>query len=452
MKRRDFLAAAALAQAPRQSARSVILLIGDDHSPLLGCYGNSVVRTPNLDRLARQGVRFENSFCTTASCSASRSVLLTGLHNHANGQFGHAHQPHNFHTHAHVHPIPRLVKARGGATGVIGTLHVNPAAIYPWDFNAEGGSRDVAAMASEASKFFGQAAGKPFYLHVGYSDPHRAGQGFGNERNFPGVEKRKYSPRDVVVPAFLPDRPEVRAELAEYYESIDRMDQGIGMMLDALDKSGRSSDTLVIYLSDNGMPFPGAKGSFYDSGLRVPLIVSSPEMKRRGHTSQALVHWPDIAPTVLEWMGVPGPSYPFHGRSLLPILDQENPTGRDEFFFSHTFHEINNYYPFRGIHTRRHKYVRFLYPELGMPLPSDLFKSPTWQGIRARGDQAMGKRRTSAVLHHAAEELYDLEKDPNETTNLIESAPAVAAGLRERVRQFRRETKDPWFIEEQGLG
>ncbi|MBI1789807.1 MAG: sulfatase [Acidobacteria bacterium] len=461
MNRRQFVgapAAAVLAQPARRDYRNVLLLIADDHSPLAGCYGNPVVQTPHMDRLARQGVRFSQAYCTTASCSASRSVVLTGLQNHANGQFGHAHMPHNFHTHPAVQSIPRLARAHGVETGVIGKLHVNPPAVYPWSFESPGGSkggtRDVHGMAQEAERFFRQIDGRPFYLHVGFGDPHRSGggQGFANDRAYPNVKKNVYSPADVIVPPFLPDRPEVRRELAEYYQSIDRLDQGVGFLLEALEKSGRAKDTLVIYMSDHGMPFPGAKGSFYDSGLQCPLIVSTPEMKRRGVVNQALVHWPDIAPTVLDWMRVPGPDYSMHGRSLVTILEQEQPPERDEFFFSHTFHEINNYYPMRGIRTRRHKYVRFLYPELEMPLPSDLFASPTWQGIRERRDPAMGQRRTEAVMHHAREELYDLEKDPQETTNLGATQTAVLAELRDKVRQMRRQTRDPWFIENQGLG
>src|SRR5262249_13942970 len=116
--------------------------------------------------------------------------------------------------------------------------------------------------------------------------------------------------------------------------------------------------------------------------------------------------------------------------------------------------EVNNYYPFRGIRTRTHKYVRTLYPELEMPVPSDLFASTTWQGTRQRRDVMMGQRKTAAVLHHAKEELYNLERDPNETSNIAgapESA-AVLARLREQVRKFRSDTGDPWFIENQGLG
>ena len=461
MNRRQFLgspAAAAFAQASKGDFRNVLLLIADDHSPIAGCYGNAVIKTPNMDRLAREGVRFSNAFCTTPSCSASRSVVLTGLQNHTNGQFGHAHQPHNFHTHLEAPSIPRVAKKNGVATGVIGKLHVLPPEVYTWDFESPGGSngqptRDVYGMAKEATRFFKSIDGRPFYLHVGFGDPHRAGKGFANERGYPNVKKNVYSPADVVVPPFLPDKPEVRAELAEYYQAIDRLDQGVGFLLEALEKSGRAKDTLIIYMSDHGMPFPGAKGSFYDSGLACPLIVSTPELKRRGVVNNALTHWPDISPTVLDWMRLPAPAEQ-HGRSLLPILEQENPAGRDEFFFSHTFHEINNYYPMRGIRTRTHKYVRFLYPELEMPLPSDLFGSTTWRGVRSRRDAMMGQRKTAAVLHHAKEELYNLERDPNETTNITESpeAAGVLTRFREQVRKFRAETEDPWFIEDQGLG
>jgi N-sulfoglucosamine sulfohydrolase len=448
INRREFLASAAVTQATGKNLRSVLLLIADDHSPIAGCYGNAAIATPNMDRLAKQGTLFTHAYCTTASCSASRSVVLNGLHNHSNGQFGHAHAPHNFHTHEWVHSIPRLAKARGFVTGVIGKLHVNPPLVYPWDYQVGGGTgmRDVWAMAQGAEKFFQKIGSQPFYLHAGFGDPHRAGDPtrFANSREYPNVKRTVYSPADVIVPPFLPDRPEVRKELAEYYRAINRLDQGVGFLLEALEKSGRAKDTLVIYMSDHGMPFPGAKGSFYDWGLRCPLILSTPEMHKRGVRNNALVHWPDILPTVIDWMGVPGPSYPLHGRSLLPILERPSPAGWDEFFFSHTFHEINNYYPMRGLRTRRYKYVRFLYPELEMPLPSDLFGSPTWQAIR------QGKLKFT--LKHAHEELYDLERDPGETTDVAARQENVVKEMRDKVQQFRRETKDPWWIVDEQRG
>ncbi len=440
MTRRHFVAGAA-ALAHSSEPRSVLVIIGDDHSPVAGCYGNPVVRTPNLDALAGRGVRFTNAFCTTASCSASRSVILTGLHNHANGQYGHAHDFHHFASHDWVQSIPRLARAAGMATGVVGKLHVAPSSVYNFERvygggTGGGGTRDVWSMAQNAADFFKRSAGRPFYLHVGYSDPHRGGDssGFGNDRAMPNVKKNVYSPADVIVPGFLPDHPAVRRELAQYYQAIDRMDQGIGFLLEALEKSGRAKDTLILYVGDNGMPFPNAKASMYERGLKVPLVLAAPGAK--GNVSDALVHTPDIAPTVIDWMGLPKPDYGLHGRSL---LDQA--AAREEVFFSHTFHEINNYYPFRGVRTRRWKYVKVLFPELEMPLPTDLFGSATWQAMRGR-----------ASLRHAADELYDLERDPLETVNVAAQNEAVLRDLKAKVQEFRRRTKDPWLVVDQQRG
>jgi len=433
-------------------------MIGDDHGLDAGCYGNRVIATPNLDRLAAQGSRFTHAFCTTASCSASRSVILTGLHNHTNGQYGHAHRPHNFHTFDFVQSIPRLAQAAGVITGIVGKLHVSPPAVYPWSFEAPGdgtgGIRDVYGMAQDVARFLKQTGGRPFYLQVGYGDPHRAAKGFGNDRDYPMVRRKKYSPADVVVPEFLPDRPEVREELAEYYESVDRLDQGVGFLLDTLERSGRAKSTLVIYVSDNGMPFPGAKATFYDSGHRLPFIVSSPNQARRGVVNNAMVSFTDILPTAIEWWGLSGPTYALHGRSILPILERRSPLGWEEVLFSHTFHGVNYFYPYRGIRTRRHKYIKFLQPEIDMPLPSEVFASRTWHGIKQRRDTMMGTRKVSSVMRHAAEELYDLERDPVETTD-IASKPEnsdVMRDLREKVKRFRQETKDPWLAAESQRG
>jgi len=155
INRRQFIfgSAAATAAVPQgrsqteRQFRNVLLLIADDHSPIAGCYGNPVVKTPNMDRLADAGTLFEHPFCTTPSCSASRSVVLTGLHNHRNGQFGHAHEPANLHTHRGHQSIPRILQSHGFATGVIGKLHVNQPEVYPWDFISPGGPDDAGRAA-----------------------------------------------------------------------------------------------------------------------------------------------------------------------------------------------------------------------------------------------------------------------------------------------------------------
>ncbi len=449
--RRQFLASAAAAPLAAQTsrpARNILLLIADDLGLHTGAYGDRTARTPHLDRLAGQGVRFTHAFCTTASCSASRSVILSGLHNHANGQYGHAHNEHHFAYLPFVRPLPRLLKDAGYRTGVIGKLHVNPLEAFGWDLHAEGEQRNVVRMAQRAREFIQAAAGRPWYLHVGYGDPHRAQEGFGN-RDYPGVERLRFDPAKVAVPSFLPDNADTRGEIAEFYEAVHRLDQGVGFMLDVLRETGQLENTLVLFCSDNGMAFPNAKTNVYDAGARLPLIVRSPSQTRRGLVNNAMVSWVDFVPTCLDWAGARPPEYPFHGRSFLPVLEQENPAAWDEVYFSHTFHEITMYYPMRGKRTRRYKYIRNLFPELEYPHASDLWASATWQSLLRQGGGArVGSRPVAGYLHRAAEELYDITRDPDEVTNLAGSPEHRQAleTLRRQVHAWRQQTKDPWTI------
>ena len=435
--------------------RNVLLLIADDWSPLAGCYGSPVIQTPNVDALSVRATRFTNAFCTTPSCAASRANILTGHYSHTHGQYGHCHGIHNFHTGGHMPSITKTLTDAGYAAGIIGKMHVQPESVYPWthDFqNVEGSSRNPKGMADRAREFFERVGDRPFYLHMGFSDPHRD---FGNRRPHSEHEETRYDPANVPVPDFLPDHPDVRAELAEYYQSISRLDAGFGRAIQALEEAGRADDTTIIVMSDHGMPFPGAKGSSFDSGHRCPLLIARPggaEIE-----SDALVNWSNIAPTVFDLCGVDPPDG-LPEQSMVPILDEAHPDGWDETFFSHTFHEVTNYYPYRALRGRKYKYVRTLYPELTTPLPSDLWRSPTWQAIEGEGLD-MGKRSTAKFLHQDGEALFDVENDPVESKNLIDdpSVAEVVEEMRGKVRRFRVETKDPWVLAsrqggEEGLG
>jgi N-sulfoglucosamine sulfohydrolase len=444
-----FGTAAALPAAER-APRNVVLLIADDLGFQLGCYGNKTIRTPNIDALAKNGVRFTQAFAAVSSCSPSRTTLYTGLHTHTSGQYGLAHAEHNFHSFANVRSLPGLLKSNGYRTGIIGKIHVQPRSVYPFDVEMTqgiAGNRSVAAMSEQAGQFLRDSGDKPFALVVGFSDPHRAAKGFANDTKYPGVKEVPYEPGAVTVPFFLSDRPEVRRELAEYYQSISRLDQGVGFLLDTLKETKHAEDTLVIFLSDNGPPFPGAKTTLYDSGVHLPLIISSPALKRRGIANNAMVSWVDILPTILDWTETKTrPSLP--GRSLLPILEEENPKGWDVVYGSHQCHEVTMYYPMRMIRTRTHKYIRNLAYKLDYPFASDLYNSLTWQGILERGDKKMGERSVEYFVHRPLEELYDLTKDPHELKNVAED-PAFAEvlrDLRERLKAWQVKTRDPWLV------
>jgi len=469
ISRRSFLTGAALtvgmigvAHPQPPPRRNVLLIIADDQGLDLGCYGNSAIKTPNLDQLAASGVRFTHGFTTVSSCSPSRSVMQTGLYNHTNGQYGLAHAPHNQHTLEWVETLPKLLKAAGYATGMVGKMHVKPESLYPFDYHIEfdyiegsetADNRDVAAIAQKAGEFLSANGARPFFLTIGYGDPHRSQQGFANTRAYSGVKRMTYDPATVRVPYYLPDWPEVRTDLTDYYESVSRLDSGVGLLMQELKSAGREHDTLVIYVSDNGIPFPGAKTTLYDAGIWLPLIVVSPDLQRRGTTNDALVSWVDLAPTILDWAGAKGPaSYQLPGHSLLPILGEEHPRGWDEVYASHTLHAINMYYPMRAVRTRGYKYILNLAPQLPYPQASDILGSPSWKAIAARKPEKMGQRAIKAYFERPAEELYDLEKDPNELRNVAADS-AYSASLKEmqgKMLAFREKTKDLWLREEQG--
>jgi N-sulfoglucosamine sulfohydrolase len=429
------------------------LIVADDLGYDLSCCSGGA-RTPALDALARDAVRFTDAYASVSSCSSSRATLYTGLYSHSNGMYGLAHDVHHFSMFEDVKTLPWMLRQTGYATALVGKLHVRPEsslAYHAWLLPERSGVRDVAAMAHAAGNWMREQDATPFFLTVAYSDPHRASDAsqFGNSRDWPEVKRERYRPDDVLVPAHLPDLPQVRADLAEYYQAVSRMDAGVGLLLKELERSGRADDTLVIFLSDNGRPFPGAKDNLYREGIRLPLIVRAPGAGAHGVRNRAMVSWIDIAPTILDWAGAAPPAVyrygPLPGRSLLPILGRADPPGRDEVFATHSFHEINQYYPMRSLRTRRHSYFVNLEPALAVPIASDVALSPSWKAIVAAGAK-LGKRGLEAFHHRPPEELYDLDADPDEVVNLA-TDPAhadVLTDLRTRLDAWRSATRDPW--------
>jgi N-sulfoglucosamine sulfohydrolase len=441
--------------------RNVVLFITDDQGLDAGCYGNPVVQTPNLDALAAAGTRFENAYCTTASCSPSRSVILTGLYSHANGQYGLEHAYHHFSSLGNVKSLPMLLSQAGYRTARIGKFHIGPESVYPFEDKLRGNPRSAVEMAEQCREVI-ETSDRPFFLYLGASDPHRGGRAsdlphqpdsFGNKprgQTYPGVEPVHYDPADVIVPPFLPDTPACRAELAQYYESVSRADAGLGRLIEILKEAGKYEETLIIYVSDNGIPFPGAKTTVYEAGLRLPCVVRHPEAQRRGVVSQAMVSWVDIAPTILEYAGVMPPRRAkLHGRSWLPILEQESPNDWNEVYASHTFHEVTMYYPMRAVRSGRYKLIWNVASPLPFPFASDLWRSSTWQDAYSRGgDFLYGKRTIQQFMDRSPFELYDLERDPDEVQNLADDPQHSErlAEMQQKLREFQRRTGDPWEL------
>lgn len=446
-----FLLLVPTAAHAQSKPKNVLLIVADDLGMQLGCYGDPYIKTPNIDRLAKRGIRFTKAYATVSSCSPSRASIYTGLFTHQNGQYGLQHATHKQECYPWVQGLPNLLRANGYWTGLIGKFHTGPDSSFQWNrLIAKTNGRDMNRFAALARDFIKERDQKPFFLVVGYQDPHRDQTGFGNKPFANDPKEVKVDPKNVVVPPYLPDCDAVRKDLADYYQSIMRMDRGVGLLMEVLLETGVLDDTLIIFISDNGPPFPGAKTTLYEAGIHLPLIVAGPGLPE-GRTNNALVSFIDLTPTILDWTKTKTPSYKqtkLTGKSILPIVNDDNPKGWDAAFGSHQFHEITMMYPMRTIVTPKYKLIVNLDQEKEYPHASDLWGSPSWQHIRKSGEKMMGQRSVAAYLHRPKEELYDLASDPNELRNLA-SEPVHAkmlGDLRERLRAWQVETNDPWTI------
>lgn len=482
-----FCACSPTAEKPNDQTQAsgkpnIVLIVADDHGfGDAGCYGNNMIKTPNIDQLAADGIRFTHGYCTSPSCSASRSVILTGLYNHANAHFGHEHDYHHFRAFEYLKSLPvYLEELASYKTARIGKYHVGPESVFHFQQTLQADGRNPVAMADSSKAFIEGNKNSPFFLYYCTHDPHRGGgvvesnpyrpDRFGNkDEGYPGVQRMMQEPNQVRVAPFLPELPETRAELVQYYESVNRVDQGVGRLVAHLKSAGVWDNTVVIYISDNGIAFPGAKTNIYEPGIRLPLIVKNLNGKDQGTVNNSLVNWADLTPTILDFAGVlqqakvdlenslrsgnyqnfsTGPIDDFHGRSFKGILDIERPDGWDETFASHTFHEVTMYYPMRSIITKKYKLIWNIAYPLAYPHASDLWESATWQGALNSEEKMYGPRSIEEYSHRPEFELYDLESDPDEVSNLAEQVQyqEVLQAMKLRLRSFQERTNDPWLV------
>ena len=478
--------------------RNVIFIITDDESPTLGCYGDPVAVTPAIDAIARDGMIFRNAFATTASCSASRSVVMSGLHNHRNGQFGHQHHYHKF---ASFHDVvslalPRVMERAGYRTGQIGKYHVAPETVYHFETYLKGNGRNAVQMAEASREFLTTSDdNRPFFLYFATSDPHRGGGKdkqsklelkadlFGNKPNdgsHDGVNEVFYDPATVEIPPFLPDTPETREELAQYYQSCSRIDQGVARLVEILKEADLYDKTMIIFTSDHGMAFAGGKTTVYEGGLRVPMVVRDPYQSKRGTESVALVSHIDITPTILDFAGgldhkTGGPKKPlnadkfwksrdeatrenrnggkkfdrYHGKSWMHCLANPEDPHHETVFASHTFHEIQMYYPMRVVRDDKYKLIWNIAHPLPYPFASDLWAASSWQAQWAKGtDAPYGSRTVGEYVQRPEFELFDIAADPDETTNLADSEghADILERYKAKLKAMQREMDDPWIM------
>lgn len=463
MSRRDFLRRAQYAglaaviphallaaDKVRGTKPNILFCFADDQSwPHTSACGDKVVKTPNFDRIAREGVLFNHAYCAAPSCTPSRSGVLTGQQiwrlEEGAQLFG---------TLPVKHPVYTGLLAENGYHVGYMAKGWAPGSVHAGGHKANpAGTKDYKTF-----KSFLDAAGKdqPWCFWFGSRDPHRG------YRPGSGVASGM-DPKKVDVPSVLPDVPEVRSDLCDYYYEIQRFDKDIGTMLKLIEDSGQMDNTIVVITSDNGMPFPRAKATLYDLGARMPLAISWKKRVSGGRKVDDFVSLTDLAPTFLEAAGIKPPEC-MTGKSLLGILRSKSSgtieQDRDCVFTArerHAWCRIDGKgYASRMIRTKDFLYIRNYNPDRW---PAGIARIVTNEGQYGDVDASptkkyMLKHRTDAKVKELfdlsfgkrpAEEFYDCGKDPFQMNNLA-GDPAYAASMKklsDRLTAYLKETGDP---------
>lgn len=422
------------ASSAAPAKQDIVIFITDDHGQLDSQpYGSKVLRTPNMQRLADEGLTFTRAYVASPSCAPSRAALLTGLMPARNGAEANHSKPR-----AELKKWPTYFQALGYEVVAFGKVsHYKHTADFGFDFFAHDTFHDHAGIPAAVEFLKKRDRKKPLCLFVGSNWPH-----------VPWPEKDLgYKPKELPLPAGSVDTPATRKWRARYAAAVTKADEDLGLIYDTA-RTTLGEQTLFLMSGDHGAQWPFGKWNCYEAGVSVPLIVSWPGVIKAGTRTDAMVSWVDFLPTILEAAGGQAPQ-DIDGRSFLPVLRGEKSEHRDRIFTTHTTDGRKNIYPTRSVREGDWKYIRNLHPEFAftthIDLPGDLgqrayFKS--WEA-RAKTDPA-----AAAIVkrYHArpAEELYDLATDPHEQRNLADN-PAhqeKLKSLRSAVDVWMREQGD----------
>ena len=466
MKRRDFLMVAGTAAAgtfvgPAAGAMSrpaakrpniVFITVDDMNCDSIGVFGCPVKGTsPHIDRLAGQGMRFQYAHVQAANCMPSRNVMHSGRYPHTSGVEGF------YPVQTDIPILPGVLKANGYFVGIKGKVsHSTPQSPWDWDLAEQklerrGATRSPKSFSDFITNAVGQAraANKPFYLSVNATDPHKPF--FGEEKSkaagyddFP--PSRLFPEKDIPIPKFLPDLPIVRTEVKQYYDCVRRADDCVAATLKALKDSGEADNTVVMFLSDHGMPFPFAKTNVYHHSTRTPWLVRWPGHVKPGSVdTQHMISAVDFMPTVLDIVGIEHPSG-LEGMSFLPVLLGKKQAGREYVIKEYNENSGRMRHPMRCVETRTYCYIFNPWAD-----GERRFRTAT-QGTRTYKrmvELAPTDKKIAARLrlfdYRVLEELYDVENDRDSLHNLIKSPKHQAEldKLRKILDDWMVRTKDP---------
>ncbi len=444
------IVAADQAVAEERQPLNVLLFTADDLNwDSLGCYGCSLPNiSPHLDTFASQGLRFHRAHVNVAICQPSRGVLATGRYSHRSGITGFNQ------TRLPIPTVMESLREHGYLTGILGKVgHSTPKANYRWDFAHDqpdlGQGRDPQKYYQYSQEFLNRCRqeGKPFYLMVNSHDPHRPFYDpdkppYGKDEVVP---TQLYQAMQAVVPGFLPDLDGVREELSHYFNSVKRLDDTFGAVMKALAESGFEQDTLVMFLSDNGMAFPFAKCNCYLNSTKTPWLVRWPGVVRPGAVDDRhFISGIDFFPTVMEAAGFPLPEG-LDGTSFLPLLKGDTQANREWVYTQIDRKAGGAFVPMRCVQDGKFGYIFNPWSD-GQRIYRNNNEGQTMRAMvqEGRTNEAV-QRRVNLFRQRELEEFFDLENDPGALNNLA-ADPAYAeqiARFRARMAEWMKRTGDP---------
>ncbi len=430
---------------------NILFLLSDDHSmPYLGCYGNKDLQTPNLDKLAEEGICFNHAYTTASQCVPSRSSLLTGR-NVLDVQMLRFSAPLD----KNIITFPELLREAGYYTGICGRgYHLDGSHRAPLETQKvfeefhmrtfknrvdylNRGIGDLVLI--QIKEFLDQLPeGRPFFMWANYSDPHR------------GFTAHDYAPDpdSICIPGSMPDTKLVRKDLAAHYGEINRLDHRIGQVFEELKKRGLYENTLIIFMGDNGAALLRGKGTLYDCGLHVPFIARYPEIIKPGSVSDVLISGSDLAPTILDVVGVK-PDGKMTGKSFKKALQGDKGEIHEFIFAVRGSHASglpgtsSSFDLSRAIFNKKYKLI--YNPLFHLPYrPVDFANSAMWKDLNSLNDEGKLDKKYSGTILFKDErpmfEFFDLENDPHEFIN-VSGAEEYVEQEHELMSQLQR-----WMI------
>lgn len=433
----------------------LVITLDDMNYDSAGFLGNHNI-TPNIDKLAREGLYFDNAHVTVSVCQPSRQCLMTGKYPHNNGSHGFTPiMP-------WVDTLQEYLSDLGYYNGIISKIdHLQPNPKYCWDYikdlyyKRHHWGRIPTDYYESAKEFFAKvdAFNQPFFLMANSHDPHRPFTGSQQEKEMFGFNttaSKTFNPEEINVPGFLPDIPKIRQEVAEYFTSVHRADESVAYILKALEESGYANDTIVIFLSDNGMAFPYAKTNCYLNSTKTPFIVRWPDVVPAGiKDSSHCISGVDLMPTLLDILGCKYNPTEFDGNSFKNILfNQEDTISRDRVFTLFNATAAHKNFEMRCVQTPKYGYIYNEWADGNRNFANESMTGLSFNAMKeAASVNPNIKDRVDFFLYRTPEEFYDLENDPNSLKNLINDPTyqPVIQEMKTSLLEDMKRSKDPLY-------